>query len=304
MKVAVASSSPLALPTLEILIKNGYELVAGISMPDRPRGRGREISPNEFSIALEKMNIAVAKPTTDDQLRECLERLAPHVVITVSYGKLIKPRELSIPPLGWLNLHFSLLPKYRGAAPVQRAILNGDPITGITVFKLDAGMDTGPIYSTREISLVGRETSGILLEKLSEMGATAVLEALQRIEAGDPPSLQSAIGASLAPKISSADAKIDWNNAAIDVDRKVRAFNPKPGAWTELAGQRIRLCEGVPHLGWKLAPGAIDISSGVLLIGCRDGAFEVSTLIPEGKREMRSQDWLRGARLSGQEMFR
>lgn len=304
MKVAVASSSALALPTLENLIKNGYELVAGISMPDRPRGRGREISPNEFSIALEKMNIAVVKPSTDDQLRECLERLEPHIVITVSYGKLIKPRELSIPPLGWLNIHFSLLPKYRGAAPVQRAILNGDPITGITVFKLDAGMDTGPIYSTREISLDGRETSGSLLEQLADVGADAVLEALPRIEAGDPPTAQSEMGSSIAPKISSADAKINWKNSAIDVDRKIRAFNPKPGAWTELAGQRIRLSSGVPRLGLKLAPGVIDISSGVLLIGCRDSAFEVLTLIPEGKREMRSQDWLRGARLTGQEMFR
>ena len=300
MKVVVASSSLVALPTITALKSQKVPIVGAISMPDAPTGRGRVTKPNAFAFEIAQQNIPIFKPASALELHKVLADLAPDLVITIAYGRLIRPPELGIPKFGWINLHFSLLPKYRGAAPVQRAIENGEHETGISIFKLDSGMDTGPIYCQRSIQLQGDETAGDLLNDLSSLGAEAIRETLTAIESGVVPQEQSASGVSLAPKIDKAETRIDWSKNAVSIDRKIRAFSPEPGAWTEFRGQRVTLMKSRAVDG-DAPPGVLLTSDGILRIGTGSGLVEIQSVIPAGKREMLAEDWLRGARINSSE---
>lgn len=302
MRIAVASSSTLALPTIELLKSSGHELIGLISTPDMPQGRGRTLAPNSLIQRLGATDLQIAKPATDEELNSLLASWQIDLVVTISYGRLIKPSELALPRYGWVNLHFSLLPKYRGAAPIQRALLAGEVKTGLTVFQLDPGMDTGPIYLQRERELVGQETTGELLSSLAEDGSEALLEAISMIERGIAPSPQSNEGVSLAPKISKEEARIDWTASAQTIDRKIRAFNPIPGAWTTFRGERMILTSArvSPQ---QYPPSRLFTQNDSLLIGTGEASLEILKLKPQGKREMQVSDWLRGARLQGGECF-
>ena len=302
MKVVLASSSDIAQPILEALLDSQHQLVAALSMPDKPAGRGRQIQPNSFSKLCERSGVPVFKPETHIELREVLRELEPDLVITIAYGRLIKATELSLPKLGWLNIHFSLLPQWRGAAPLQRAILQGDSETGISIFRLDEGMDTGPVYATHKVSLKGNETYGSLLNDLSLLAAPVLLTVLAQIENGDSPIPQTEEGATLAPKLSTEEARIDWRKSAKEIERQVRAMNPWPIAWTTVNDKRLSILRTCVH---NLAgnPGEI-LSLEPFVIGCGVEAIEISFLKPEGKAEMSSAEWLRGARISKGEFLR
>lgn len=296
----------LALPTLRSLLSSNHQIAGIITTPDRPAGRGQKIYQSELAAALAhsdlaKANLTIAKPQSDIDLRQTLQSFSPDVVITISYGKLIKEAELALPKHGWVNLHFSLLPRYRGAAPVQRALLDGASSTGVTVFKLDRGMDTGPIYRQREYPLQGRETTGDLLSSLATLGADEVMGALQAIEAGDMPRIQNEEKSSLAPKISTSEARISWGDDAEIIDRKIRAFHPKPGAWTTFRNRRVVITGGevVPSQG---SPGEITDIQNLVVATAKD-SIRITSVIPEGKREMSAQEWARGLRISSNECF-
>ncbi len=300
MRISIASSSLVAIPTLELLEKSDHEICSYITTPDAPSGRGRVLSPNPFAAYLEGRGIDPVKGRDMNFLKEHLEGTRPDLVITIAYGQLIPERLLLLPRNGWLNLHFSLLPAWRGAAPVQRCILAGDSATGVTVFALDKGMDTGPIYTTRVLHLDGNETTPALLASLSGLGASAVVAALEKIQSHQQPTPQSNVGISLAPKISSTEAKIDWSGSAVEIERKVRAMLPKPGAWSEIGPLRFTITSSTAmdveenETSAKLSAGEISRDDG-LVIGCGKGFLKIRTLIPAGKREMSSEEWLRGS---------
>lgn len=298
MRIAVASSSRLALPVLDQIVDAGHEICGVITTPDAPRGRGRELTASDLALSLS--NFHIHKPANDAELEDVLRALTPELVATVAYGRLIKPGALAIPTFGWLNLHFSLLPAFRGAAPVQRAILAGVSTTGVTVFKLDQGMDTGPIYSQSTFELQGNETSGEVLEALSKIGARDVLVSIELIHKGSTPTPQKG-SASLAPKISKKETRIDWRSEGALIERMIRAFQPAPGAWTIFRDQRVTITSA--HIATGVgAPGAI-ISSDPLTIATGQGVLVVKKLQSSGRRELTASEWVHGARLSPDDRF-
>ena len=273
-------------------------------MPDARSGRGRSLLPNPFANFVATQGLRVFKPDSAQSLHKALQEVRPDLVITIAYGRLIKESELAQPKYGWINLHFSLLPKFRGAAPVQRAILAGEERTGVTVFQLDRGMDTGPIYVQREISLEGNEDCGEVLAQLSNIGAPAVLDAISMIDSGISPLPQDEALLSFAPKIDKSETRINWDVTTIEIDRVVRAFSPSPGAWTEFRGERLTISKASPSSLEKAhneAPGTFLVDYERIFIATRNGFLEVKGLIPSGKREMLASEWVRGARISAHE---
>ena len=301
MKILFASSSLLAKPVLDYLSKANINLVGALSMPDAPKGRGREIAENDFSRLCHEYGLTVYKPQTSDELLDVLSNTEADLVITLAYGKLIRTRELAKPKYGWLNIHFSLLPRWRGAAPAQRAIEAGDRRTGVTVFKLDEGLDTGPIYATADYELKGNEDSSSLLVALSESSVMPLRKALEMISNNQAPLPQSEAGTTIAPKLSKEEGKIDWELKNIELERKIRAFLPWPAAWTHLGEQRISIL-AARCVTADLKPGEISASQ-ILSVGCGEGALEILSLKPEGKRAMSAAEWLRGARLTPSSKF-
>lgn len=294
MRIAVAASPEVAIPTLNALLESSHLLVRVISQPDRPAGRGKTLTPTPVSQwALEK-RIELTRPNSPTEIAQSVTDV--DCVITIGYGVLLPPEILAIPPSGFLNLHFSLLPRWRGAAPVQRAIEAGDAISGVTVFKLDAGMDTGPIYTTHRYALDADITSDELLAELALTGVDAVMEALIKIENGEKPVPQSAIGATKAAKLSRAEARIDWNQPAEKVSAKIRAFTSNPGAWTEFRGQQIKIASPVISES-HLAPGEITVIGKNVLIGTASNAIAVGFITSPGKAQTSSASWANGARL-------
>ena len=299
MRLAVAASPEVALPTLEALRKSEHELVRVISQPDRPAGRGKSLTPTAVSQWAVANGIALARPESKDQI-------APHVadvdcVITIGYGVLIPEATLAIPPYGFLNLHFSLLPRWRGAAPVQRSIEAQDAVTGVTVFKLDAGMDTGPIYTVHRFALDSDITSDELFVELGELGVDAVLETIEKITQGVKPTPQSNEGATRALKLSRDEARIVWTLNAEEISAKIRAFTSNPGAWTNFRGSPIKVA--TPLISQeKLKPGEIAVIAKRVLIGTATHALEISHITPVGKARMDASAWANGARLSEGEL--
>ena len=236
------------------------------------------------------------KPSTNEELADILQKTQAELVITLAYGRLIKTSELQIPKHGWLNVHFSLLPRWRGAAPVQRAIAAGDEQSGVTVFKLEQGLDTGPIYSTLSYPLNDKSRSDEVLKDLSSLCIQPVNQALIMIAAGEPATTQESDGVTLAPKILKSDGRIDWNRDSKMLDRQIRAFQPWPGAYTSFNGTRIEIIEARV----SDADGAAGevISLNPLLVGTGSGSLEIIRVKPENKREMSSSDWVRGARIT------
>ena len=296
MKILVASSSPLAKNLLNHIKNSDHQLLGGISSPDRASGRGQSVSSNDFASYCQEITVTCYKPSTNEELADILQKTQAELVITLAYGRLIKTSELQIPKHGWLNVHFSLLPRWRGAAPVQRAIAAGDEQSGVTVFKLEQGLDTGPIYSTLSYPLNDKSRSDEVLKDLSSLCIQPVNQALIMIAAGEPATTQESDGVTLAPKILKSDGRIDWNRDSKMLDRQIRAFQPWPGAYTSFNGTRIEIIEARV----SDADGAAGevISLNPLLVGTGSGSLEIIRVKPENKREMSSSDWVRGARIT------
>jgi methionyl-tRNA formyltransferase len=289
------------VPSLEALLDSAHEVVAVVTRPDAPAGRGRTLRPSPVRERAEAAGVEVLTPDhpRDEAFQQRLRDLAPDCCPVVAYGALVPQAVLDVPAHGWVNLHFSLLPAWRGAAPVQHALLHGDEVTGATTFRLEAGMDTGPVYGVATERVRPTDTSGDLLDRLATSGAGLLVATLDGIERGElAPVPQPADGVSLAPKITVDDARVDWSAPAVRVDRLVRACTPAPGAWTTLRGRRVKL--GPVALTDEVLPPGVVAGD---LVGTATTAVRLGGVRPEGKGAMPAADWLRGLRLEPGESF-
>ena len=300
MRIIVAATPGVAVPTLNWLLNSEHVLAAVITQPDRPAGRGRELKGSVVSQWAQENSVECFKPQdlaeTALLVRDC------DVLLTIGYGVLLPTEILTLPRHGCLNLHFSLLPRWRGAAPVQRAIEAGDSLSGVTVFQLDEGMDTGPIFSTKRFALDTDITSDELLIELAELGVEAVMDSLQAITDGKRPTTQSGEGATKASKITKQECEIDWNLSAQVISQKVRAFTSNPGAWTRFRGDTLKI-DSVSLDDSSLKPGTLHIVDKKLIVGTGSNALAIGFLTPSGKSRMDALSWINGARITDGEYF-
>jgi len=300
MRIGVAATPDVAIPTLDWLLHSAHEIALVITQPDRPAGRGRLLKQSVVAEWADVHQIQVAKPDNPQELIGKIEDF--DLVLTIGYGVLLPENILALPKNGFLNLHFSLLPSYRGAAPVQRALQNGDSMTGVTVFQLDKGMDTGPIFSQESIDIDSSWRSFELLDRLSKLGPKAVERAFAMIAAGNISKEQVGV-ASLASKISKSEAKIDFGKSCIQIANEVRAFTYEPGSWTMWKGEPFKICATAVAESLPGTPGQVAVMNNSVFVSTGAGALEILRVIPSGKREMDAIDWARGARLTGGEIF-
>lgn len=297
MRLVFAGTPEPAAAALERLIASDHEVVAVLTRPDARRGRGRTLHPSPVKALALEHGIEVLTPeslTRDDAIRDQLKELAPDAIPVVAYGNLIPADMLDIPAHGWVNLHFSLLPKWRGAAPVQAAIAAGDAVTGATTFRIDEGLDTGDILDTLETVIGEAETSGELLERLAYAGADLLVETMDAFEAGTADPTPQPEEGTYAHKINPADARVDWTQPAAVIDRGIRAHTPAPGAWTMRGEDRFKLGPVTPMGSGALAPGEAAFSKNEVLVGTADGDVRLGTIQPPGKKMMNAADWARG----------
>ena len=296
MKLLVASSSPVAKPLITALIaSNKHEFAGLITNPDKATGRGMQIEANELAFWASSEEISTSKPESNDDLKSLLLSAKTDLVITIAYGKLIPQDLLQLPKYGWINVHFSKLPKWRGAAPVQWAILSGDKTSGVTVFQLDKGMDTGPTYLIQEIKINPMERSDELLDRLSVIGADLAMKTVDLISQNVTPSPQLDKEVSLAPKFKKSDGKLDWNMQIDKIENQYRALGSNPGVWTMLGDLRLKI-DGlrISYGMEKIAPGSVVIEGEKLFIGAANGVIEIEKLTPAGRNQMSAGEFIRG----------
>ncbi|NWF30830.1 methionyl-tRNA formyltransferase [Streptomyces sp. PKU-EA00015] len=303
MKLVFAGTPEVAVPALDALIASGrHEVAAVVTRPDAPAGRGRHLVASPVAQRAEEAGIEVLKPVRprDEAFLERLREIAPDCCPVVAYGALLPKAALDVPARGWVNLHFSLLPAWRGAAPVQHAILAGDEMTGAATFQIEEGLDSGPVYGVITEPVRPTDTSGDLLTRLAFAGAGLLSATMDGIEDGTlKPVPQPAEGVSLAPKITVEDAHVDFAAPALRVDRVVRGCTPAPGAWTLFRGERLKLIQ-VTLLPDRtdLGPGELDPGKNNVYAGTGSHAVELLWVQPQGKKPMRAADWARGVRIA------
>lgn len=300
MRIAVAATPEVAIDSLNALNNSDFELAFVITQPDRPAGRGQEIKESAVSAWAARAGVKCHKPETRDDFHRLA--LTVDLMITIGYGKILSLDELSAPTHGSINLHFSLLPRWRGAAPVQRTIEAGDSVTGVTVFQLDEGMDTGPIYVMKRFALDDDITSDELFKELSELGSEALLDSLEQIKSGTKPTPQNSTEATKAAKITKAECQIDWNQTAVNISRKIRAFTSHPGAWTIFRGTTVKIDSPLIE-ELTLSPGEILFKDKKLFVGTSTSALSLGFITPQGKSRTAVQSWVNGARLRPGELF-
>jgi methionyl-tRNA formyltransferase len=291
------------------LATSGHEVAAVITRPDAPRGRGRIMTPSPVAVAAEQLGFDVLKPAkpSDPEFVAALADLAPDCVAVVAYGALLPATVLQMVPHGWVNLHFSLLPTWRGASPVQHAILAGDEVTGATTFLIVPELDAGPVFGHMTYEVPPRATSGEVLDALATSADHLLLATLDAIaEGAATPVPQDSALATWAPKITVEDAHLIWTHPAQALDRRIRAMDPAPGAWTTFRGQRLRLGRPLPGDGGApaLAPGQVSAAGGDVWVGTGTCPLRLGTLQPAGKpHAMEAASWARGARLTPDDHF-
>ncbi|MGC4888487.1 methionyl-tRNA formyltransferase [Micromonospora sp. DT227] len=307
MRLVFAGTPAVAVPALDAIAASGHELLAVVTRPDAPAGRGRGLHRSPVGAWADAHGVEVLTPARprEPEFLDRLRALAPDCVPVVAYGALVPPVALEIPRHGWINLHFSLLPAWRGAAPVQHAVLHGDELTGASVFQLEAGLDTGPVFGTVTDEIRPVDTSGDLLERLARSGAGLLVAVLDAIGAGtaraEP---QPADGVSLAPKLTVEDARVRWTDPAFAVDRRVRACTPAPGPWTTFRDDRVKLGPVTPLAnGPELKPGELLVEKSQVLVGTATGPVRLGEVRAAGKKAMSAGDWARGARVPTGEVF-
>jgi len=296
LKVVIASSSYVSKPLISLLSSSReHELIGLITNPDKATGRGMNIVPNELASWGMSNGINVLKPEGRDNLKDLIKTLNPEIVITIAYGQIIPEDFLNLPKYGWINVHFSSLPRWRGAAPVQWAILSADKETGVTIFQLDKGMDTGPVYLSRSVSIEPDETTEMLLTRLSNIGADLAIQSLSKIQTGIKPVAQFNSGVTLAPKITKNDGKIDWHENTDEIFNRYRALAGNPGIWTLLGELRLKIDSlEISNRVEKISPAEVLISDEHLLVGANNGVIEIKTLTPAGRSQMSAAEFIRG----------
>ncbi|GAA1484997.1 methionyl-tRNA formyltransferase [Brachybacterium fresconis] len=307
MRLLFAGTPEVALPSLRTLLDSHHEVVGVLTRADARAGRGRTLTPSPVKALAQEAGVPVLTPASlrEEAVQQQLSDLAPDAAPVVAYGGMVPPAALDIPALGWINLHFSLLPAWRGAAPAQRAVLAGRHETGMSVFRLEQGLDTGDVLATARTGIGEFETSGELLERMAVEGApvlAAVLDALEDGTATATP--QDHAAATHAAKLSTAEAAIDWTLPADQVSAHIRGMSPTPGAWTLLEGARTKILgleAAAEHA--PLPPGRIEATKRQMLVGTGTDVLAVAKLAPAGKRPMRAADWARGAGLGADATF-
>ena len=297
MRVAFFGTPAFAVPSLEALLRERFDVPLVVTQPDRPQGRSRStlVPPPVKTVAL-RAGLEVLQPDrpAGDVFRRALEHARVDIGVVVAYGHILKPEILAVPRLGMINVHASILPQLRGAAPIQWSILNGDASTGVSIMQMEAGLDSGPVYHTAKVSILETESAGELTARLAEIGAQALIEALTIISVGSVrPRAQDHAAATHASKIGRELARIDWSLPAEVVARKVRAMDPEPGAWGELDGHPFKFFRAVAVEGIGAQGQALPGRRG-LHIACGTGAIEVTEVQPAGKSRMTVSAWLAG----------
>ncbi|MBV8062174.1 MAG: methionyl-tRNA formyltransferase [Nevskia sp.] len=301
MKLVFAGTPEFAVPALDALHAAGHDIAAAFTQPDRPAGRGRKLQASPVAQRAEGLGIPVHKPPklhveAQAQLRE----LAPEVMVVVAYGLLLPQAVLDIPARGCINIHASLLPRWRGAAPIARAVEAGDAETGITIMRMDAGLDTGPMLLAERLALPPQMTAAALHDALAPMGGRLIVEALARLQRGElPEQAQPADGMTYAKKLSKDEARIDWSRSAEELARRVRAFNPAPVAWSELDGERIRFWNAAAEPGGGEPGAVLELGTDGLRIACGEGVLRISELQRPGGKVLAAAEAARGWNIAG-----
>jgi methionyl-tRNA formyltransferase len=299
VRVVFAGTPEPALPSLDAIAASPHELVGVVTRPDAPAGRGRRLTPSPVAERAVELGVPVLKPDhpRDAEFQEALRALAPDCCPVVAYGAVLPQTALDIPTLGWVNLHFSVLPAWRGAAPVQHALWAGDEVTGATTFRIVRELDAGPTYGLMTERVRPGDTAGSLLERLAEGGAGLLVATLDGLEIGTLEAReQPEDGISFAPKITVEDAHVDWTEPAMAVERRIRACTPAPGAWTTYEGERVKLGPVTPADG-ALPPGELLVGKNAVAVGTGTGALRLGLVKAFGKKEMPAADWARGIRV-------
>jgi methionyl-tRNA formyltransferase len=296
VRVLFAGTPAVALPALEELRAAGFSVVGVLTRPDAPVGRKRISTPSPVAARAAELGLPVIKAArVDEAAQAAIAALRPDVAAIVAYGAIVPPSALVLPEHGWINLHFSLLPAWRGAAPVQHAVINGDDLTGASTFQLEAGLDTGPVFGTVTEPIRAEDTGSALLDRLSRSGAVLLAQTLAAIADGSAVAIAQSGTVSLAPKLTIEDGKIDFTAPALAISRRIRGVTAEPGAWTWLDGQRFKVGQAVLRPDQRdLPPGRLAVLGKSLLVGTGSHAIELLAVQPAGKKMMKAADWLRG----------
>lgn len=304
MRLVFAGTPEPALPSLKALLESRHEVVAVVTRPDAPAGRGRRVERSPVAALAEEHGIEVLTPAkaSDPDFQARLRALQPDLCPVVAYGALLPESALAIPVHGWVNLHFSVLPAWRGAAPVQAAVRHGDDITGATTFRIVKALDAGPVYGVVTERVRERDTAGDLLARLAESGARLLVSTVDGIEDGTlRPVEQPEEGVSYAPKVTVDDGRLDFTAPAAALDRVARAVTPDPGAWAEFRGERLKLGPVVPVEEDGLAPGELKVERKRVLVGTGTTPVVLTDVQAQGKKRMPATDWARGVRIEAGE---
>ncbi|MGH3424297.1 MAG: methionyl-tRNA formyltransferase [Nocardioidaceae bacterium] len=301
MRLVFAGTPEVAVPSLDALSDSTHEVLAVVTRPDAPAGRGRRVAPSPVAVRARELGIEVLTPRRpgEPEFVARLRALRPDCCPVVAYGALVPKDVIDIPVHGWVNLHFSVLPAWRGAAPVQHALMAGDEVTGATVFSLVPELDAGPTYGLLTERIRETDTAGDLLARLAHHGSGLLADVLDHLEAGDIEARpQPEDGLSYAPKVTVDDARVDWTAPAFAVDRRIRGCTPAPGAWTTLDDERVKLGPArIRDDGPALAPGQILAAKHDVHVGTSTHPLELGEVRPRGRKAMPAADWARGARL-------
>jgi methionyl-tRNA formyltransferase len=307
VRLLFAGTPEVAVASLDALVDGPHDVVGVLTRPDAPAGRGRRSAASPVAARAAELGLPLLQPRglRDPQVQAELRELEPDCAPVVAYGGLVPPALLDMPTHGWVNLHFSLLPAWRGAAPVQHAIMAGDDVTGATTFRLVAELDAGPVLGSITEPIYAADTAGDLLARLGRSGADLLTATVDGLATGRlQPVPQSADGVSFAPRLSADDAKVRWDLPAAVIDRRIRGCTPAPGAWTTLGSARLKLgpVRRVPAAeAGELASARLRVDKQRVLVGTGSGAVQLGEVQPQGKRPMAAADWARGLRLSGDE---
>ena len=300
MRVVFAGTPEVAVPALDAIAASRHVLVGVVTRPDAPSGRGRKLVASPVAQRAGELGVPVLKPEhpRDPDFQAALAELRPDACPVVAYGALLPQSALDLVPHGWINLHFSVLPSWRGAAPVQHSLWAGDEVTGATTFRIVKELDAGPVFGIMTERIRPDDTAGDLLERLAEGGSGLLVQTLDGIEDGSLEArAQPEDGVSFAPKILVGDARIDWTHPAIGIDRQVRACTPAPGAWSTFAGERIKIGPVSPADRPSLAPGVLEVTKNAIFVGTGTTPVRLGEVKAFGKKQMAAADWARGVRL-------
>jgi methionyl-tRNA formyltransferase len=299
LRIVFAGSPEAATPSLRVLAGSSHEVVGVVTREDSPQGRKHVLTPTAVAVSAAELNLPTLKANRVADLTDHIGALRPDLGVIVAYGGLIRQPLLSLPRLGWINLHFSLLPRWRGAAPVQRAIIAGDEITGATVFQLVPELDAGGVYGQVTQAIAANQTAGHLLRSLSDAGAQLLLRVVDALADGTARAQQQSGDVTMAPKLSIEDGRIDWSAHGAVVSNLIRGVTPEPGAFTIVDGVRVKVLAATSAPGIRMPAGHLGYSDGRVLAGTGSDALELLAVQPAGKNPMPAADWWRGRRPDG-----